>query len=109
MMSIMLKKLGYRISVLSSPRQALEQFKQNPAAFDLVITDLTMPEMTGITLASEIHTFMPGLPVIMMTGYGKEIESASDLMKYVIRRLLKKPVRLDNLVSAINEVVSANH
>jgi two-component system, cell cycle sensor histidine kinase and response regulator CckA len=108
MMTMMLTKLGYRICAMNSPLRALEQLKLNPDAFDLVITDLTMPEMTGITLASEIHTYRPGLPVIMMTGYGKDIEGATDLRKYGIRRLLKKPVRLDTMVSVINETVAAN-
>ncbi|NTV61001.1 MAG: PAS domain S-box protein [Chlorobiaceae bacterium] len=109
MMTLMLTKLGYRMRALNSPRQALDELKLNPDAFDLVITDLTMPEMTGVTLASEIHKYRPELPVIMMTGYGKYIDSASDLERYGIRRLLKKPVRLDTMVSAINDVVAANH
>lgn len=82
MMKMMLTKPGYRISALNSPRQALELLKPNLEAFDLVITDLTMPDMSGIILASKIHSFSPELPVIMMTGYGKEIDTASDLKKY---------------------------
>jgi DNA-binding NtrC family response regulator len=67
-----------------------------------------MPEMPGIKLASEIHSYRPELPVILMTGYGKGIERASDLEKYGIRRLLIKPVNFGDLVSVINEVLSGN-
>ncbi len=106
MVTMMLKEFGYRIHALNSPIQALELFRHSPEAFDVLITDLTMPEMTGIKLASEIHSCRPELPVILMTGYGEEIERASDLEKHGIRRLLIKPVKLENLVSVINEVLS---
>ena len=104
MMTLMLTKFGYRIRTLNSPLQALELFRESPGQFDLVITDLTMPEMTGLALASALQKIRPGLPLILMTGYGKDIESARDLEKYGISRLLKKPVRLENLVSTINEM-----
>jgi PAS domain S-box-containing protein len=107
MITMMLTKFGYRIHTLNSPIQALDLFRQSPGEFDLLITDLTMPEMTGIKLASEIHSYRPELPVILMTGYGKEIERASDLEKYGIRLLLK-PVKAENLVSVINEVLYSN-
>jgi len=107
MITMMLTKFGYRIDALNSPSQAIELFRQSPGEFDLLITDLTMPEMTGIKLASEIHSYRPELPVILMTGYGKEIERASDLEKYGIHLLLK-PVKVENLVSVINEVLSGN-
>ena len=107
MITMMLTKFGYRIHALNSPIQALDLFRQSPGGFDLLITDLTMPEMTGIKLASEIHSYRPELPVILMTGHGKEIEKASDLEKYGIRLLLK-PVKVENLVSVINEVLSGN-
>ncbi len=107
MITMMLTKFGYRIEALNSPIQALDLFRQSPGEFDLLITDLTMPEMTGLKLASEIHSYRPELPVILMTGYGKDIEKASDMEKYGIRLLLK-PVKAENLVSVINEVLSGN-
>ena len=108
MMTMMLTKLGYRIHALNSPQKALELFRQTPGEFDLLIADLTMPEMTGIKLATEIHSCRPELPVILMTGYGKDIDSNEKLEKYGINWLLKKPIKVENLVSAINEVLSGN-
>ncbi|NTW82660.1 MAG: PAS domain S-box protein [Chlorobiaceae bacterium] len=109
MMSAMLTKLGFSVKVFNSSRQAVEIFRHDPAAFDLVITDLTMPELNGIELASAIHEIRGDLPVILMTGYGKEIDNSNSLCRYGISRLLRKPVKLAQLTSAINDVISANY
>jgi PAS domain S-box-containing protein len=108
-MTMMITKLGFNIEALSSPRQALELFRQQPRRFDLIITDLTMPEMTGIELAGELHKTLPELPVILMTGYGKEIESTEPLSNYGISRFMKKPVNMKQLAATINEVISSNN
>ena len=108
MMSAMLAKLGFSVEVSDSPREALEIFHNAPDAFDLVITDLTMPEMNGIELASALHEIRPELPVILMTGYGKDIENSATLCRYGISRLLRKPVKLAQMTSAIDEVISSN-
>ncbi len=107
MMSTMLTKLGFSVKVFSSPRRALEVFRQDPAAFDLLITDLTMPEMNGIELISALHEIREDLPVILLTGYGKEIENNLSLARYGISKLLKKPVKMAQLTREINEVISA--
>ncbi len=101
-MSMMLTQSGYKVQAANSPGEALELFRKSPQAFDMVITDLTMPEMTGIRLASEIYTCRPELPVILMTGYEKNMENMG---KSNIVRLLKKPIRFETIVSAINEVI----
>ena len=106
-MILMMKKLGHTIHAESSPVQALKLYNENPERFDLVITDLTMPEMTGIQLAGELHKTTPELPVILMTGYGKIIDQATSFSHYGISRLLKKPVKLVQLSAAVNEVLSA--
>ncbi len=108
MMSTMLTKLGFSVKVFTSPRLALEVFRQEPAAFDLVITDLTMPEMNGIELVSALHEIRENLPVILMTGYGKEIENNFSLGRYGISKLLKKPVKMAQLTREINEVILAH-
>ncbi len=106
MMTIMMKKLGFTIHTETSPVEALKRFQENPSLYDLVITDLTMPEMTGIQLAGELHKLMPSMPIILMTGYGKLIDHDTPLSHYGINRLLKKPVKLLQLASSINEVLS---
>ncbi|WP_449258574.1 PAS domain S-box protein [Chlorobium limicola] len=108
LMSVMMGKLGFSIRALSSPVDALVLFRNDPAAFDIVITDLTMPEMTGIEFARELHEISPHLPVVLMTGYGKDIEYTVPLSRYGIRKLLKKPVRLAQLAQSVREVLSVS-
>lgn len=105
MMTIMVTKLGFKIQAMSSPRQALELFRQNPERFDLLITDLTMPEMTGIELAKELHQTTPQLPVILMTGYERDLEHTSSPEEYGISQVLKKPVTMAQMATAINEII----
>jgi two-component system, cell cycle sensor histidine kinase and response regulator CckA len=105
MMTMMITKLGFKIQAMSSPLQALELFRKNPERFDLVITDLTMPEMTGIELARELHKTTPQLPVILMTGYEKDIEHSNHLSHYGISQFLKKPVTMTQMATTINEVI----
>lgn len=104
----MLSRLGYQICALISPQKALEHFRLHPDRFDLLITDLTMPEMNGITLASEIHKTRPDLPVILMTGYGKNIGDSA-LNQSKIRKCLKKPLKMTELAAAIREIISGSN
>jgi len=108
MMTTMLSRLGYRICAVSSPLEALDRFRERPDRFDLVITDLTMPEMNGITLAAELHKTRPCLPVILMTGYGKDI-GYNALNQSGICKLLKKPMKMTELGAAIREVISSRN
>ncbi|NTW53432.1 MAG: PAS domain S-box protein [Chlorobaculum sp.] len=105
-MRVMIGHLGFNIIALNSPIEALTEFTKDPNAFDLVITDLTMPEMTGIELARKLHMMNPRLKMILMTGYGKAIDNPASLSRYGLRKLLKKPVRLNELAEAIREVMS---
>jgi PAS domain S-box-containing protein len=105
-MRVMMAHLGFNIIALNSPVEALAEFRKDPYAFDLVITDLTMPEMTGIELARNLQALNPKLKMILMTGYGKTIDNYESLNRYGLRKLLKKPVRLNKLAEAIREVMS---
>jgi signal transduction histidine kinase/ActR/RegA family two-component response regulator len=105
MVTIMMTKLGYNIHAEKSPIEALKVFKEQPDKFDLIITDLTMPDMTGLQLTTELHKISPSIPVILMTGYGKVLDHDTPLRHYGIHRLLKKPVKLAQLASAIHEVL----
>ena len=106
LMNVMMEHLGFSVLAVNSPVKALAAFRKEPEAFDMVITDLTMPEMTGIQLAHELHQSNPELPVALMTGYGKDIENTVPLAQYGIRKLLKKPVSLSHLSQAIKEVIA---
>ena len=65
----MLEGLGYSVKAFLNPLEALAHFQRDPSAFDLLLTDLTMPEMTGFVLTSKLRALHPGLPVLLMTGY----------------------------------------
>nr|MBF0222693.1 PAS domain S-box protein [Desulfobulbaceae bacterium] len=98
----MLDRLGYKVTVRRSSLEALTTFQNSPEEFDLIITDQTMPEMTGSDLACRIMQIRPGIPIILCTGYSNLIDEASakalgikeftlkPLTKGVIFRLIRK-------------------
>ncbi len=102
----MLEALGYRVACADSGTQALELFRQDPDGFDLVISDQTMPRMTGLELARKIHAQRPGLPMILCTGFSEAVtvESRSDAG---IQRVLLKPVTRQEMAGAIREVLDS--
>jgi len=108
-MTKMITKIGFTVHALNFPLQAAELFRQNPEKFDLLITDLIMPEMTGIELAEELHKTKSKLPVILMTGYGKDIDPGMLYNCYGISQFLKKPVKLTEVALAINALLSPQH
>ena len=65
----MLELRGYRVTAFSSSEEALARFKQTPMEFDAIITDQTMPRMSGLELASAARATRPGIPVVLTTGY----------------------------------------
>ena len=97
----LLKSLGYEVTVTTSSTDALALFRKQPDQFDLVITDMTMPHMTGDSLAREVIKIRPDIPVILCSGYSRQIseESAKGIgiqafvMKPVLRRILAETVR----------------
>jgi signal transduction histidine kinase/ActR/RegA family two-component response regulator len=97
----MLEKLGYRVTAKTSPKEVLDLFRSKPDEFDLIITDYTMPQMTGSDLASKILEIRPEIPIILCTGYSekatettaKELGLAGFAMKPLDRRQLAELVR----------------
>jgi len=65
--------LGYRVTALTSPVEALAVFRADPAAFDVVVSDMTMPGLTGDLLAQQLRALRPGLPVVLCTGYSERL------------------------------------
>lgn len=106
-LSLMIRKIGFNTDAQNSPKQALERFRTNPDEYDLVVTDLTMPEMTGFELAAAIHKTNPGTPIIMISGYGKNVDDQYTLEQYGIRKSLNKPVKMMQIASAIQELIPA--
>jgi PAS domain S-box-containing protein len=98
--------LGYRVEFATQPQAALAMVLTDPQRFALVLTDQTMPEMTGELLAGLLRKIRPGLPVIMMTGYSAAV--MSDRVEAVgIRQLLLKPVTISSLGTAVHAVLFA--
>ncbi len=103
----MLRALGYRVTAAANGPEALAIFRKNPGDFDLVITDMTMPGMTGAELSLEILKIKPGFPIILCTGFS-ELISEGEAKALGIRRFLMKPVFLDTLAGEIRTVLDAS-
>lgn len=100
----MLEHLGYRVNCMTSSLEALELFRSDPDRFDLVITDQTMPHMTGIQLAEEVLSIRPDMPIILCTGYS-EVATFERVKAAGIRRLLMKPLGARNFGETIRYVL----
>ncbi len=102
-----LRKKGYEVESTASSLEALELMKSNPHHFDLVITDLTMPKLTGIELAKSILGVRPDIPIILCTGYTEKL-TPEDIKNAGIRELMFKPVIISDLIKTIEESLNRN-
>jgi PAS domain S-box-containing protein len=100
----MLEDLGYKVIALSSSREALDVFKKEPEHFDIVITDQTMPEMTGIDLVKKILSISPSLPVILSTGYS-DMVTAEKAKKIGVKEFTMKPFDIRLIAKLIRKVL----
>ncbi len=103
----MLEKLGYKVETRTSSVEALELFKSQPAVFDLVITDMTMPNMTGDQLAKELLAIRPDIPVILCTGYSEQI-TAAKARQMGIRAFVLKPIIMHDIARRIRQALDAS-
>ena len=101
----MLRNLGYCVTSHTDSREALEAFRGTPDAFDLVITDQTMPEMTGETLARELLRLRPTLPIILCTGFSYTM-SEEKAIALGIRAFHTKPVSRHDLCLTIQRLLA---
>ena len=105
---LMLKRqlhgLGYRVTAHASSIEALEDFLARPGDFDLLITDNTMPRMTGLNLAAEVHRARPALPILLISGLADTANQA-ELQAKGITKLLAKPHTGKQLGEAISELL----
>ena len=99
-----LSALGYEVTVRTSSIEALNAFRTQPRKFDLVITDMTMPNMTGVQLANEILKVRPDIPIILCTGYSEMIDEKNS-KKFGIQAFLMKPVLLEEIARTIRKVL----
>ncbi|MBI9077698.1 MAG: PAS domain S-box protein [Desulfatibacillum sp.] len=100
-----LNHFGYQVTSSQSSAKALEFFKANPDNFDLVITDQTMPEMTGMDLAAEILKIRPGKPIILCTGYSSDTWDGKNVQKTGIREMVMKPFAFDDFMPLVRGIL----
>jgi DNA-binding NtrC family response regulator len=93
------------VTAKSKSIEALREFADDPQQYDLVITDQTMPQMTGIELAKELLTIRPDLPVVLCTGFSQEM-SPEDAKAMGIREFLMKPYGLRELSLVIKSALA---
>jgi CheY-like chemotaxis protein len=100
-----MRRLNYDIRTCNSAREAIALFQQQPGHFDLVITDMTMPEMNGLEVARQIHALRPTVPIILATGHTANL-SEEDLRGTGIRELLIKPISVPSLAELVHRLLA---
>ena len=100
----MLESLGYEITALTDSLEAWELLSKQPNAFDLVITDMTMPKMTGVELARRYFSVRPGALVILCTGFS-ELVTEEKAKAVGISEFIMKPVVKKDLAKAVRKVL----
>ncbi len=103
-MAELVSLIGYTVVPMSSSQEAVARFKADPWAFDLVITDKTMPFMTGHEFAKQLLSIRPGLPIIMCTGFS-DTDDIAEADREGISAFLTKPVERSRLSQAIRQVL----
>jgi len=102
-----LEYLGYEVTVRTSSLEALELFKAKPEHFDMVITDMTMPNMTGAELSQELMKIRPNIPIILCTGFS-HIISEEKAREIGIRAFVMKPLITKDLAETVRRVLDTN-
>ncbi len=101
----MLEKLGYNAFATKSGMEALKLISNNPSKFDIVITDMTMPDIQGSQLALKIKEIRPDLPVILSTGFSN-IADSENASPRGIDAVIAKPFTMNSLAHAINKILT---
>jgi len=94
---------GYRVTGFSDPRKALESFKAEPQAYDAVVTDLSMPTLSGLSLVNEMRA-LRSVPVIALSGIVTD-EDRERCERCGVDALLAKPFTLDHLAQALDDLL----
>ena len=101
----LLERLNYRVTVVTDPLAALALFNEEPEKFDLVMTDLQMPQMTGVNLAAAVTRIRPQMRILLMTGYIGSY--TADMLKEAgINDVLNKPLTLASLATAVHKILA---
>ncbi|PIE61972.1 MAG: hypothetical protein CSA29_00565 [Desulfobacterales bacterium] len=101
-----LKRLGYDAISYHDSLSTLERFKHNPNEFDLIVSDMSMPKMTGYRLAKEILATRPDMPIIICTGFSDKLDKEK-LAMIGVKGVLMKPVMKSDLAQMVKKVLKA--
>ncbi len=96
--------LGYDVVTKTNSLEALELFREQSDNFDLVITDMTMPNLTGMELSQELMHIRPEIPIILCSGFSAGI-SAAKIKKSGIREFVAKPLLIKELANTVRDVL----
>jgi len=102
--ALVLEKLGYAVESSTDPEKALILFRENPHKFDLVITDMTMPHMTGDQLIEEILHIRKDMPIILCTGFSSKI-NPEKAKQIGVDCYIEKPLIKKDIAKVIREVL----
>jgi CheY-like chemotaxis protein len=106
----LLRRVGYKVTAHTDPQAALKDFITRPADIQLVLTDLTMPGLNGLELASKIYQIRPELPVVIATGFGGDLITPAQLAAQPnIRQVLEKPLNPESLIRCIAALLKAEN
>jgi len=104
MIGQMLERLGYRVETRLNPEEALELFQSKPNEFNLIITDMTMPQMTGVKLSEKLKEVRSDVPVIICTGHSSLIDE-DKAKKFGIDAYVMKPIVKNDIAKTIRKVL----
>ena len=107
MEAVLLERLGYVSTTRVSSIEALEVFRAKPERFDVVVTDMTMPDLTGIQLSKRLLQIRPDIPIVLCTGYSEQV-TLDKIRKIGIRELIFKPVLRKDIAVAIRKALNHN-
>jgi PAS domain S-box-containing protein len=99
---------GYRVSSFLNVKEAFQEFENDPLKFDLIISDVTMPGMTGDVFSEKVLELRPGTPIILCSGFNENI-SEKELQDIGVRKFLQKPIISHELVSEIQHILSGTN
>ncbi len=108
MVQRMFERLGYKVQTATTPQDALDRFALNPDYFDLVITDMTMPQMTGVKLSEKLMDIRPDIPIIICTGYSALVdeEKAKELR---LAAYVMKPINMRETAQTIRKILDKSN
>jgi CheY-like chemotaxis protein len=100
-----LERQGYAVDGYTSSIKALKEFQKNANVYDMVISDMTMPQMTGDKLAQELIKIRPNIPILLCTGFSETI-TVEKARLLGIKDLLMKPVVVSELAKTVRKVLN---